>query len=186
MGERDMQWQLVPVEPTEEMIGAYIAADPRRKRYAATAKRDWRAMLAAAPQPAPAGEPGAMDRACEAAEQAWLAGSERADARLAFRDAIAAALKVLGVTTPVTDAVRRAALEEAKLLADVLHWAESRCPCENDEPNPCPLCGASVENLEPCKSAERTLPPGLLPRLRRASAIRALAPQPAPPADGGE
>lgn len=39
---------LVPREPTPAIIKAYIAADRRRKRYAATAKRDYRAMLAAA------------------------------------------------------------------------------------------------------------------------------------------
>ncbi len=39
---------LMPIEPTPSIIKAYIAADPRRKRYAATAKRDYRAMLAAA------------------------------------------------------------------------------------------------------------------------------------------
>lgn len=52
------------------------------------------------------------------------------------------------------------------LIGDILKWAESRCPCENDEPNPCSLCGASVENLEACKSAENTLPRDLLVRLR--------------------
>lgn len=57
------------------------------------------------------------------------------------------------------------------ILADVLHWAESRCPCHHEEPNPCPLCGASVENLEPCKSAENTLPRDLLEKLRRAAAL---------------
>lgn len=39
---------LVPVEPTPAVVRAYIAADRRRKRYAATAKRDYRAMLSAA------------------------------------------------------------------------------------------------------------------------------------------
>jgi len=39
---------LVPREPTPAIIKAYIAADRRRKRYAATAKRDYRAMIAAA------------------------------------------------------------------------------------------------------------------------------------------
>lgn len=56
------------------------------------------------------------------------------------------------------------------LLGEILHWAESRCPCHEEEPNPCPLCGASVENLEPCKSAENTLPRHLLKELRLAKA----------------
>jgi hypothetical protein len=57
---------------------------------------------------------------------------------------------------------------ERKVLRNVLFWAESRCPCENEQPNPCTLCGASVENLEPCKSAERTLPLSLLRDMREA------------------
>lgn len=64
------------------------------------------------------------------------------------------------------------------VLQDVLRWAESHCPCHNEEPNPCPLCGASVENLEPCKSAENTLPRQLL------RDIRDLAGRAAPPALG--
>lgn len=64
----------------------------------------------------------------------------------------------------------REAREADNLLADVLRWAEARCPCHNETPNPCPLCGASVENLEPCKSAENTLPRDLLDRLRRRKA----------------
>lgn len=62
------------------------------------------------------------------------------------------------------------AAEAERVLRDVLHWAESRCPCEDDKPNPCPLCGASVENLEPCKSAENTLPRRLLGDIRLALA----------------
>jgi hypothetical protein len=54
------------------------------------------------------------------------------------------------------------------VLREVLTWADQRCPCANERPNPCPLCGASVENLEPCKSAENTLPRSLLDRIRAA------------------
>ena len=45
--------------------------------------------------------------------------------------------------------------EELKAVKD---WASRRCPCENEEPNPCPLCGASVENLEACKAVESIIP----------------------------
>jgi hypothetical protein len=41
---------LVPVEPTPAIVRAYIAAGRRRKRYAATAKRDYTAMIRAAAQ----------------------------------------------------------------------------------------------------------------------------------------
>ena len=71
--------------------------------------------------------------------------------------------------------------DAVKVLESVLQWAEARCPCENEEPNPCPLCGASVENLEPCKSAENTLPRHLLKELRsvKARAMQAAMPAPA-------
>lgn len=62
-------------------------------------------------------------------------------------------------------------------LRKVKHWAESRCPCRNEEPTPCPLCGASVENFEACKSAENTLPPDVLEAVRSACRARtALSP----------
>lgn len=60
-------------------------------------------------------------------------------------------------------------------FARVLAWAERRCPCHNEEPNPCPLCGASVENLEACKSAENTLPADILIALREAKPRAALS-----------
>lgn len=57
--------------------------------------------------------------------------------------------------------------EEREVLRAVLTWAEQRCPCKDEQASPCPLCGASVENLEPCKSAEDTMPIGLLREIRR-------------------
>lgn len=45
---------------------------------------------------APAVTPSQWEAACEVAEQVWLSGDERADARLKFRDAIEAAIKMLG------------------------------------------------------------------------------------------
>lgn len=47
-------------------------------------------------------------------------------------------------------------------LHSVKRYAASKCPCENELPNPCPLCGASVENLDVCKAVDRTFPPNLL------------------------
>ena len=65
--------------------------------------------------------------------------------------------------------------EVERVLVRVLHWAESRCPCYNEQPNSCPLCGASVENLEACKSAENTLPRDILQDLRNVHRGRAVA-----------
>ena len=49
-----------------------------------------------------------------------------------------------------------------KVLKGIIEWASRKCPCHNDEPNPCPLCGASVENLEACKAVESIFPRELL------------------------
>ncbi len=38
---------LMPEQPTPAIVRGYISADRRRKRYASTAKRDYRAMLSA-------------------------------------------------------------------------------------------------------------------------------------------
>jgi len=53
-----------------------------------------------------------------------------------------------------------------KLLARIEHWASTRCPCHEETPNPCPLCGASVENLEACKAVEETFPRDILRDIR--------------------
>lgn len=55
-------------------------------------------------------------------------------------------------------------------LKGFLFWAQTRCPCENEEPNPCTLCGASIENLEGCKAVDRTIPPDILGEARAALA----------------
>lgn len=40
-------------------------------------------------------------------------------------------------------AARESERDEAeKVVCDLLWWAEQKCPCENEEPNPCTLCGA--------------------------------------------
>lgn len=55
-----------------------------------------------------------------------------------------------------------------RVLRDVLRWAEQRCPCHNDEPSPCPLCGARVEpGGGSCLSAENTIPSTLLREIRK-------------------
>jgi hypothetical protein len=48
-------------------------------------------------------------------------------------------------------------LREALLAVQT--WAEQRCPCKNEQPNPCPLCGADANKpSDVCLSAENTLP----------------------------
>lgn len=53
-------------------------------------------------------------------------------------------------------------------LETFLDWAQRQCPCENEEPNPCPLCDASVENLECCKAIEAKFPRRILDLARTA------------------
>ena len=53
-------------------------------------------------------------------------------------------------------------------LERFLWWGQQQCPCHEDEPNPCPLCGASVENLEGCKAIEAKFPAAILGQAREA------------------
>lgn len=55
-----------------------------------------------------------------------------------------------------------------RALQSVQHWAVQRCPCRNEEPDPCPLCGASVANLQACKAVEETFPPRVLTEINAA------------------
>lgn len=64
-----------------------------------------------------------------------------------------------------------------KLVQRFVRWADAKCPCENETPDPCPLCGASMDNLEPCKAADMTLPRNLLTDAR--SSLAALKGSPA-------
>lgn len=57
-------------------------------------------------------------------------------------------------------------MDAVDVLRRVERWASSPCPCENEQPNPCPLCGASVENLEACKAVDKIIPPSLLGDMR--------------------
>lgn len=60
--------------------------------------------------------------------------------------------------------------EAERVVFDLLRWAEAKCPCENETPDPCPLCGASVDGLEGCKAADMTLPASLLHAARAVEA----------------
>lgn len=63
------------------------------------------------------------------------------------------------------EAENKQAVEVMKML---LNWAGKRCPCENETPDPCPLCGAGVANLQPCMAAENTIPSDILRKARAA------------------
>ncbi|MCT4492686.1 hypothetical protein [Bosea minatitlanensis] len=93
-------------------------------------------------------------------EAQWLAKDAALKSATRQRDEALAAIKA----SEERGAAKDAALRKVK------HWAESRCPCRHEEPNPCPLCGASVENLEACKSAENTMPRDVLQAIRSALA----------------
>ena len=65
-----------------------------------------------------------------------------------------------------TQARENKRLREA--LKRFISWGQQQCPCKNEQPNPCPLCFASVENLEACKAVEAKFPPDIL-RIARAA-----------------
>lgn len=53
------------------------------------------------------------------------------------------------------------------ILDDVRAWAEHRCPCENEKPDPCPLCGELADGGI-CRSVEKSFPGDLGERIRHA------------------
>lgn len=62
---------------------------------------------------------------------------------------------------------------EAALIASqrkLINWAESKCPCRDETPDPCPLCGATVA-AGACMAVESTIPPHLLREMRDALAL---------------
>jgi len=54
------------------------------------------------------------------------------------------------------------------LLSAASSSADRNCPCHEETPDPCPKCGASVENLEACRAGELTLPVGVYGQIRAA------------------
>lgn len=91
-----------------------------------------------------------------------------------YADALDVACRAVQLALAVRDSEHAAQVAELARLLDALRgfirWGDSKCPCVNEEPNPCTLCGGSVENLEACKAADRTLPPDLLRDARTALA----------------
>jgi hypothetical protein len=91
----------------------------------------------------------------------YLTGTGHGALGLSFDEAVAAQTEFTDfVVTAVNAYDKHRALIETltKTLASVKTWAEQRCPCHEETPNPCPLCGASVENLEACKAVDQTFP----------------------------
>lgn len=67
-------------------------------------------------------------------------------------------------STQQAEALRKA-LRQA--LQAFLTWGESQCPCRDEKPDPCPLCGASVAEGT-CKAAESKFPRTILEGARAA------------------
>jgi len=61
------------------------------------------------------------------------------------------------------------------VLRDVIRWAESRCPCHEETPDPCTLCDATVASGT-CKAVDATFPRKLLGDMRAALEAAALSP----------
>lgn len=90
------EWKVVPVEASKEQIAAYIAADPSRRRFTESAKRDYRAMVSAAPD---VHRPNATawDKALEKGMAEYLSGGERRSAQLAFEAGVLVVMRELGM-----------------------------------------------------------------------------------------
>jgi hypothetical protein len=52
------------------------------------------------------------------------------------------------------------------LLRDLQKWASQRCPCNNDEPRICPLCGADV-TIDRCGAVDVSFPRDLRARIAK-------------------
>ncbi len=52
-------------------------------------------------------------------------------------------------------------------LRAFLDWGQQQCPCQNEEPDPCPLCDATVASGS-CKAVEAKFPRRILERARTA------------------
>lgn len=59
-----------------------------------------------------------------------------------------------------------AAPDMYEVLQALLLWADSQCPCRDELPNPCPLCGARADAPDACKSVEAIFPRVLLTTLQ--------------------
>lgn len=75
-----------------------------------------------------------------------------------------------GASIPTAEAEPAVIAALTAALERFLWWGQQQCPCYNDEPNPCPLCGASIENLEGCKAVEAKFPSAILGQAREAIA----------------
>ena len=81
---------------------------------------------------------------------------------------------------PYDEAVRQVMAVQAreqqliKAVRDTLTWAEQRCPCNDDQPKICPLCGADAAK-DACMSAENTIPRHILTQLRQCLPVSPLS-----------
>lgn len=49
-----------------------------------------------------------------------------------------------------------------KTLKAFIKWGDQQCLCYDDKPDPCPLCDASIANLQGCKAVDAKFPPRIL------------------------
>jgi hypothetical protein len=66
--------------------------------------------------------------------------------------------------------VARERATAVSLLDEIMNWSRQRCPCENEKPDPCPLCGARVNDPDGVCKAGVVLPDRLFSKI--AAAIR--------------
>lgn len=56
---------------------------------------------------------------------------------------------------------------QADALRSVLRWAKTKCPCTEEKPDPCTLCGATVVSGR-CMAVENTIPAHLIKEIEEA------------------
>lgn len=94
----------------------------------------------------------------------WIDACNSEEARETLRELLA--YRIGGYAAPL----KQRALEA--VVTKLLDWAGKRCPCENDLPNPCPLCLADANNpADACKAVDETFPPNLVRDMRNALAL---------------
>lgn len=84
---------------------------------------------------------------------------ESASAKGDAYETVIAAIDAISTQPSAPEGKYKSALEKARETIDgMLYWAQHRCPCTDEKPDPCTLCGVSVASLEGCKAVDASFP----------------------------
>jgi len=65
------------------------------------------------------------------------------------------------------EAAERRLAEAHEALKAFIYWGGQQCPCKDESPDPCPLCGATVAEGA-CKAVDEKFPASILAKARAA------------------